>query len=207
MQCLGNPLHRNIRETWKGFPVFPVFPARELELILDLLSLSLSLQATFNNMRPLAHLLKTKNTTGNTGNTFNSETPVLMQGNFLYEEKQATQEIEKPETHGKEEDLAGNKSPPCGQRAFVEFSEGKTLVNRLEAVAIRAVNYAGALKDFSPEQKKIADLLDQAHEIEHAEPLDTVKLAKVIGELMAAIQKPEGLKSSEPGQQLLMMGT
>ena len=87
-------------------------------------------------------------------------------------------------------------------------SSNEEILHRLGLIAVCAVQYAGKLKDFSPEQNKIAGLLDQAHDVEILEPLDTVKLAGIIGALMAAVsQKPEGSKSSAPGEQLLMTGT
>lgn len=79
-----------------------------------------------------------------------------------------------------------------------EFSEGKTLtdssgarpgspnaeiLNRLGEVAISAVQYAGKLKDFLPDQDMIRKLLDQAHEIEITEPLNSDALVKIIVDL------------------------
>lgn len=94
------------------------------------------------------------------------------------------------------EDTAGlsdaNSSLASKETALT--SANAEILNRLEAVAILAVQFAGKLKDFSPEQQRIADLLDRAHEIEHAEPLDTVKLAAAIGEIETAM-KPEPKKT------------
>lgn len=82
---------------------------------------------------------------------------------------------------------------PTGSKETSPCSPNEEILNRLEAVSILALQHAGKLKDFSPEQKKIADLLDRANDLEHLEPLDVVKLAAVIGELEAAM-KPEPKK-------------
>lgn len=61
-----------ISETTKAFRVLSVFRVKVLEMKISPLSLSLSLQATFSNMRSLTHLLQSKNTTLNTLNTLNT---------------------------------------------------------------------------------------------------------------------------------------
>ena len=83
---------------------------------------------------------------------------------------------------------------PTDSKPITPSGSNEGILNRLEAVLPRAIQYAAKLKDRSPEQARIADLLDQAHEIEHAEPLDTVKLAAAIGEIETAM-KPEPKKT------------
>lgn len=100
--------------------------------------------------------------------------------------------------------LCGHSAPlvvnlPAGEtltdsKEIAPCSPNAEILQRLESVALRAVQFAGNLKDFSPEQKKIADLLDQANDLEHAEPLDVGKLAAVIGEIELAM-KPEPKKT------------